>query len=240
MNPLVWHNNISGNESIFHETYDTARLQIIVTTTNGKYDVIIEVGCGTGEIIRQISIDMPRYGLDINDESIKFCCKQHSDTNIDVCVVDALHLFEWWKSQGLDKKFHKPLIICTDNTISIMPKHMRGVVVNQMLALAGIDGLCMISYWNGDYFSYAVTEYYKKNPLLCGEFDTHKHVDWESRKLVTPGDYSTEWPILKNIHHLLETIGINVPNVEEEASYGASHIHCKGLGIFVWFDQSSS
>jgi len=90
------------------------------------------------------------------------------------------------------------------------------------------------------FFSYAVMEYYKKNAPLCGEFDLHKHVDWEIRKLVTPANYSTEWIILKNIHQLLESIGINVPNLLKEPYYGEPHINCEGLGMFVWFDQSSS
>jgi len=151
MTPLAWHNSISEKNSIFLETYDATRSQVIDTATKGNYDVIIEVGCGTGDIIGQISTVIPRYGLDINEEFIQFCCEQHSHTNMDFCVVDALHLVEWWKSQGLDNKFHKPLVICTNNTINIMPKHIRGVVVNQMLALAGSDGLCMISYWNGNF-----------------------------------------------------------------------------------------
>ena len=240
MDPLAWHNSISDNKSIFHETYDATRRQVINTATKGNYDAIIEVGCGTGDIIGQMSTVIPRYGLDINDAFIKFCRKQHTDSSMNFCVVDALHLVEWWKSQGLDTKFHRPLIICTNNTISIMPENIRGVVFDQMLALAGNDGICMISYWNGDYFSYAVMECYKKNPFLCGEFDIRKHVDWESRKLVTPNDYSTEWPLLKNIHQPLKIMGIDVPNVEKEPRHCAPHIHCQGLGIFVWFDQSSS
>ena len=240
MTPWAWYNSISEKNSIFLETYDATRCQVIDTATKGNYDVIVEVGCGTGDIIGQMSTVIPRYGLDINEEFILFCCEQHSHTNMDFRVVDALHLVEWWKSQGLDTKFHKPLVIYTSNTINIMPKHIRGVVVNQMLALAGSDGLCMISYWNGNFFSYAVMEYYKKNVPLCGEFDINKHVDWENRKLVTPANYSTEWIILKNIHQLLESIGINAPKLLKGSHYGASNINCEGLGIFVWFDQSSS
>ena len=109
-----------------------------------------------------------------------------------------------------------------------------------MLALAGSNSICMISYWDGNLFSYAVMEYCKKNALLRGEFDIHEHVDWEIRTLATPANYSTEWHILENIHQLLETIGINAPIVGKEPHYGVPHINYKYLGIFVWCDQSSS
>ena len=33
-----------------------------------------------------------------------------------------------------------------------MPHELRGNVIDQMIAVAGANGLCMISYWNGTLF----------------------------------------------------------------------------------------
>jgi len=55
-----------------------------------------------------------------------------------------------------------------------------------MIAVAGEQGLCMVSYWNGNFFPHADINYYKENNAqLCGEFDVHQHVDWEKGILVT-------------------------------------------------------
>ena len=68
-------------------------------------------------------------------------------------VADALQLNAWWQEQGYATKYHKPLVICVNNTINIMPHELRGNVIDQMIAVAGTNGLCMISYWNGTFCS---------------------------------------------------------------------------------------
>lgn len=64
-------------------------------------------------------------------------------------VADALKLHDWWQEQGYATKYKKPLLICVNNTLNIMPHELRGSVIDQMIAVAGKEGLCMVSYWNG-------------------------------------------------------------------------------------------
>jgi hypothetical protein len=139
------------------------------------------VACGTGDVIGEMSTTVPCIGLDINENFIKLCDKNHPHDHMEFHVADALHLVEWWKSKGYDKKFSKPLVTCVSNTLNIMPEHLRGGVLEQILALSGKTGLCMVTYWNGNFFANAVMNYYKKNEPLCGKFHVHTHVDWDHR-----------------------------------------------------------
>jgi SAM-dependent methyltransferase len=240
MTPMAWHNSVASKDSIFRETYEATRHQVEGTALRGGFDVIIEVGCGTGDVIGAMNdTDIPRFGLDINEEFIRFCREQFPSPSVEFHVADALFLVDWWKSKGLDKKFHKPLVTCVNNTLNIMPEHLRGGVVEQMLNLAGPNGLCMASYWNGNFFSHAIMNYYKKNEPLCGQFEVHQHVDWEKRVMVTPTNYSTEWHHPDEVQQLLRAYDVDVSNMEDRCNYGkAPHINCEGLAIFVWFDHT--
>jgi sarcosine/dimethylglycine N-methyltransferase len=240
MTPLAWHNSVAEKGSVFLDTYKATRDQVVQTAERGGYDVIIEVGCGTGDIIGELDTKIPCYGLDINLDFLQFCREHHPHDHCEFLEVDALHLADWWKKKGFFEKYKKPLVTCVNNTLNIMPEHLRGGVVEQLLAVAGDDGICLVTYWNGNFFSHAIMNYYKKNPNLCGKFEVHKHVDWEKRCLLTPTNYSTEWHFPVEVQQLLRAYDVDVENIEPELQHGKPHVNCSALGIFFWFDRTST
>lgn len=241
MTPMAWHDSVARKDSIFYETYVATRHQLEETIINGQFDVILEVGCGTGDVIGKMETSIPRYGIDINADFLQFCKDTYTSEKCNFFIVDALKLTDWWKSEGLDEKFKKPLVTCVNNTLNIMPDHLRGGVIDQMLSIAGPEGLCMATYWNGEFFSHAVLNYYKKNPQLCGEFEISKHVDWDRRILVTPSNYSTEWHTPKEVELLMRTNDIDVSINKYQGKYdGQCCINCDQLAIFVWFDGTTT
>jgi len=240
MTPLAWHNSIAEEGSVFLDTYAATRDQVVKTAEEGGYDVIVEIGCGTGDVIGELNTNIQCYGLDINLEFLEFCRENHPHDHCEFHEADALHLVDWWRNMGFFEKYKKPLLTCVNNTLNIMPEHLRGGVIEQMLALAGDDGICMVSYWNGNFFSHAIMNYYKKNPNLCGKFEVHRHVDWENRCLLTPTNYSTEWHFPVEVQQLLRAYDVDVENIEPEAQYAKPHINCEGLAIFVWFDSTNT
>ena len=82
MTPLAWHNSIAEKDSVFVDTYLATRDQVVQTAEQGGYDVIVEVGCGTGDVIGEMSTKIPRYGLDINEEFLDFCRRNHHAENL--------------------------------------------------------------------------------------------------------------------------------------------------------------
>jgi sarcosine/dimethylglycine N-methyltransferase len=262
MTPMAWHKSVADKNSIFRPTYQATIDTLRKTAEEGGYDVILEVGCGTGDIIGEMNTQqvvrtsvskkgapqeqqrtIPCIGVDINKEFIDFCKTQHPHEACEFVIADALKLHEWWVQEGHNERYHKPLVICVNNTLNIMPHELRGGVVDQMIAVAGSEGLCMVSYWNGNFFSHAVMNYYQKNPQLCGKFDTHRHVDWKNSILVTPTNYSTHWQTPLAVQKLLRSYDVDVPVMVEQDDHsktGTAHIRCDSLAIFVWFDRTST
>jgi len=270
MTPMSWHKSIADKNSIFRPTYQATIDTLRKTAEEGGYDVILEVGCGTGDIIGEMNhqevvrtsissinvkglaeeatatpamVTIPCIGVDINKDFIDFCKKQHPHEACEFVVADALKLEDWWKEAGHADLYKKPLVICVNNTLNIMPHELRGGVVDQMMAVAGDDGLCMVSYWNGNFFSHAVMNYYKKNAQLCGEFVVHQHVDWEKRILITPTNYMTHWQTPLEVQALLRSYDVDVPTMvknDDLSKTGTSHIRSEALAIFVWFDKNST
>lgn len=242
MTPSAWFNSIGLEGSIFASTYQETRRQIQETAKRNGHDVIIEVGCGTGDVVGMLQTDVPCIGIDINQEFVNFCVEKYQREGCDFFVADALELSQWWQSKGFHEKYQKPLVTCVNNTLNIMPENLRGSVVDEMLTLAGPEGLCLVTYWNGNFFSHAVLNYYQKNEALCGSFEIHKHVDWERRVLVTPTNYSTEWHTPPEVQQLLRAYDVDVPRLisEGEPLWGEPHVNWEGLAVFVWFDQSST
>lgn len=271
MTPMAWHKSIADENSIFRPTYQATIDTVRKTAEEGGYDVILEVGCGTGDIIGEMNtqkavrtsvssvslkglseqaaasapsmVTIPCIGVDINKEFIDFCKNQHPHEACEFVIADALKLKEWWVESGNADLYSKPLVICVNNTLNIMPHELRGGVVDQMIAVAGQDGLCMVSYWNGQFFSHAVMNYYKKNPQLCGHFETHKHVDWDKRMLITPTHYMTHWQTPLEVQALLRGYDVDVSTMvktDDHSKTGTAHIRPEALAIFVWFDRNST
>ena len=178
MTPLAYHNSIADKDSIFRPTYQATIDTLCKTAEEGGYDAIVKVGCGTGDIIGEMNqqkilrtsitnlkdlesnntpmnseqmVTIPCIDVDFNKEFIDFCIQQHPHESCEFVVADALQLHAWWIEQGHDQTYHKPLVICVNNSLNIMPHELRGGVVDQMIAVASKDGLCMVSYWNGTY-----------------------------------------------------------------------------------------
>lgn len=264
MTPMSWHKSIADKDSVFRPTYQATIDTLRKTAEEGGYDVILEVGCGTGDIIGEMNAQdavrtsvsstnikgmveevavpktIPCIGVDINKEFIDFCKDQHPHEACEFVVADALKLHDWWKETGHAETYKKPLVICVNNTLNIMPHELRGGVVDQMIAVAGKNGLCMVSYWNGHFFAHAIMNYYQKNPQLCGKFETHRHVDWDKRILITPTNYMTHWQTPREVQALLRSYDVDVPamvSTDDLSKTGSAHIRAEALAIFAWFDQ---
>ena len=247
MAPSAWRESVASEGSIFTDTYEYTLHQINAAIKKERYDVVIEVGCGTSDIIGNIGgrqseacTNIQRFGLDINEDFIAFSKKHYAHDNCEFMVQDATTMKkEWWDKLGLGTKYKKPLVICVNNTLNIMPPEIRGDVVAQMLAIAGDDGRCLVSYWNGRFFSHAVMNYYKKNKDLCGTFSTDKHVDWENRTLLTSSSYSTTWCIPSEVQKLLRSYDVDIDEITHEPDDKKTydHINMQGLSIFAWFSS---
>ena len=184
LDPVKWHHSITTPDSIFLETYAFTRHQIQETILFGGYDVFIEVNCNVGAIIGMLMrmetiTTIPKFGLDYRHEYITFCQEQYktlttttdnnSNNNTTFEQVDPLQLTTWWKKINNKKKYQKPLIVCINNEILGLPiVHSQPLVVQQMLAIASTEGFCGLGFWNGNFFSHVMMNYYHVQQDLFG------------------------------------------------------------------------
>lgn len=233
-----WKNSVRNKDSVFYDLYQDTRRRIIDACGSHSYDVVVEVGCGTGEVIGFLDgTGTDRIGVDINDDFINHCRTNYVSDGLEFHVADAMKLGEWWVKMGYDKKYKSPLMVCPNNTIMIMPEEIRDTVIEQMRVVAGIEGRIVITYWNGRMFAHGVMGYYRKNSDLCGTFAlTEEHVDWQNKRIETRTSYKSEWPTSEDVCRWMASLHIDVDIVEPEMheTLEIDHIAEVGMGVYLW------
>lgn len=245
MEASAWSDSISKPGSTFYDLYQVTQDVIDDLLSRSSYDIVIEVGCGTGEVILALKTLLPRVGVDINPKFIEACedaaAKTNQTTNCTFYLCDATEFVSWWKEQGFREMYHSPLLLMCNNTFNIMPASIRYRVLQQMREVAGNNGKMVITYWNGQYFSHGVASYYLKNPQLCGEVDINQHIDWKEQTLISSTGYHTQWLHPASVLRLFRSY-----DLELKATSGlddANEENClfvRGLGIFVVFNSKTS
>eukprot|EP00968_Pinguiococcus_pyrenoidosus_P024446 scaffold4682_cov154-Pinguiococcus_pyrenoidosus.AAC.6 len=242
-----WQETIKDERSIFSDLYDITVRRIVEQLERNEHDVLLDVGCGTGDIINRLPSSLPCVGIDVNPLFVQECTNAAAERGTadrhKFFVLDAASLLAWWTKKGYSAKFQsistlRPLVICCNNAIPIMPEKLRPHVLSAMCRIAGAKerwlnascakGRCLVTWWHGRYFSHAVVNYYKKNPALCGTFDAEQGVDWENRSLVTATDYSTKWLVPRDVLVMLSSCDIPI-------HYDTFKLEEESLGIFTYF-----
>jgi SAM-dependent methyltransferase len=190
---------------------------------SGRRVSLIEVGCGTGEFIRD-SADTFRVavGLDFNPHFIQYCeesIPKGMEARQRYIHGDACKLTE-----EMEKHFPKKegllwndvrVVACVGNTIGIIPQELKAKVYEEMLNLAGDDGIMIMAYWNARWFGDAVQNFYHANPQLCGPF-SGESIDMSTCTLKTPSGYCTHWTSLEEAREVMEGLGVEIISIRDQ------------------------
>lgn len=226
LQPAFWEDSITAG--FFQNLYADTIWFMYRLTKEYNLTSLLEVGCGTGQIIEsasQMCMSMPEgkrgnmefFGLDINPAFIERC-KEAGKGGVQYHVADATKL-EAWTTIMLPPRSRRTLVLCVNNTLSIMPEEIRPRCVHQMRAVAGADGLVFLSYWNGRKFREGLLQFYKKNPQLCGNFEVAEQ-DFERRKLKTETGYTSHWPLEYEVENMLRCYGVPIKDILEVKTVG--------------------
>eukprot|EP00746_Dinoflagellata_sp_MGD_P155469 gnl/MRDRNA2_/MRDRNA2_85395_c0_seq3.p1 gnl/MRDRNA2_/MRDRNA2_85395_c0~~gnl/MRDRNA2_/MRDRNA2_85395_c0_seq3.p1 ORF type:complete len:397 (+),score=91.41 gnl/MRDRNA2_/MRDRNA2_85395_c0_seq3:91-1191(+) len=190
---------------------------------------LVEVGCGTGEFIRDTADNFRvAVGVDFNPHFIAYCNHeipkvrkdQHRYIHGDACKLVELMKENFPKEEGLlwdDAR----IVACVGNTIGIIPQELKETVYNQMLDLAGPQGILVMSYWNARWFGDAVQNFYHANPQLCGPFKGDS-IDLSTTTLTTPSGYCTHWTSVEEARQVMQSLGAEIISIKD-----------KGKGVLV-------
>jgi len=228
-----WRSAVYVNRAYFGDLCaDTADFIVNIAETvklSGRRVSLVEVGCGTGEFIRETA-DAFRVaiGVDFNPQFIEFCKQEAAKEGApqqryvqgDACALVDLMKTEFPPSEGLlwdDVR----IVACVGNTIGIIPENLKEAVYKQMLELAGPSGVVIMAYWNAAWFGDAVQNFYHANPQLCGEFKGES-IDLGATTLSTPSGYRTHWTSASEARAVMQNLGAEIISLKQ-----------KGKGVLV-------
>lgn len=165
----AWKQSVLTKESIFHELYQDTRRRLIEAVKTHSFDVILEVGCGTGEVIAHLEeVGIPRIGIDINAAFVDHCSEVYGgQSDLTFTVADATELSKWWDESGNANKYRAPLLVCPNNTLMIMPESIREDVLKEMRSVAGVQGRTCVTFWNKKMFAHGMYTRAHRIDLPC-------------------------------------------------------------------------
>jgi ubiquinone/menaquinone biosynthesis C-methylase UbiE len=214
----AWADSITSGKSVFTELYEDTRTMVMRHLAKNDYDCVIDICCGTGEIAGELDVDLPMFGVDINPNFIETAQKIYGSTKVQWEVGNAMEFSSWWmnKQRQIGKTFTKPLVICCNNSIQYIPD--TNEAYRQMKMVAGTQGKCLATFWNGNFFPCGVKDYYMKNESLCGKFELcAPFIDFEKRTLMTKTGYTSRWPRAEEIQKECANYGVHLTHVPPQS-----------------------
>lgn len=137
--------------------------------TSYKDCSIIDMGAGTGRVIFALDERLQRnsiryYGVEISDPMIKRANqkKQNYKGNSHIEFLKHnltdVNLCSYFNSDTVN------IVMCLYNTLGVVPADKRQGFVDNMIKIAGDDGLVIITAFSGDNFDFVAPKMY--NPMM--------------------------------------------------------------------------
>lgn len=186
--------------------------------TSEKKFTIIDLGSGTGRVLfalQEILGDSVSYcGLDASKPMVDLSNMKKSKLSLD--LISFLHYDV--TNPKIDEIFDDStkIVMCMYNTIGVIPAERRKQFFENVKNLAGKDGLCLISAFNGDNFSFVAPKIYHPMKQMVKRIDDDSFDEQKVAFRNSLGYYS-QWFTKNQINEFLgssvEPIPISV-NVE--------------------------
>ena len=189
---------------------------------------IIDMGAGTGRVIFALDEKLQNnsvqfYGVEVSDSMIKHANQKNQNhkgnLNIQFLRYDLRdpNLFEYFESDTVN------IVMCLYNTLGVIPSDKRQLFVDNMIKIAGDNGLAVITAFNGDDFGFVAPRLY--NPMLpmIKQIDEDSF-DEENRIFQNRLGFHSQWFTKNELKSLLrsnvEPISIDVEVDRKSYTFG--------------------
>lgn len=197
---------------------------------------IIDMGAGTGRVIFALDEKLQNnsvqfYGVEVSDPMIKRA-KQKSqnhkgNSNIQFLKYDLRdsNLFEYFKSDTVN------IVMCLYNTLGVIPSDKRQLFVDNMIRIAGNNGLVIITAFNGDNFGFVAPRLYNSMLSMIKQIDEDSF-DEKNRVFQNSLGFHSQW-FTKNelktlLHSNVEPIPINIEVDSKLHTFGNVFLNNQG------------
>ena len=208
--------SVENNDDVIILNYLKSEMKIVanlckqIIQKNKNKCSIIDMGSGTGRVIFSLDKILDDksvlfYGLDTSEHMIRKANKKNllhnpQNKNIKFLIADSTDS----KSYDLLLKETTNIVLCMYNTIGVLPVEKRSSFFENMIKLAGKNGLVIIEAFNGDDFEFVAPKLYVSMKKMVKEIDENSF-DKENRIFQNHLGFHSQWFMQDEIKNLLNT-----------------------------------
>ena len=205
-----------------------------VSKSNKKCS-IIDMGSGTGRVIFALDQRIQKksiqfFGVEVSDPMIKHANKKNLEqkrtSKISFLKYDLTdpNLFNYFKSDTVN------IVMCLYNTLGVIPDEKRQQFVDNMIKIAGEQGLVIITAFNGDNFGVVAPRLYNPMMPMIRQIDENSFDD-TNRVFHNNFGFRSQWftksELKTMLHSDIEPFSIDVVVEDQEATLGNVFVNRK-------------
>ena len=232
--------SVENNQDLTIVGYLQREIEILVNlcekiSTSNRKCSIIDMGSGTGRVIFALDQRIKKnsvqfFGIEISDPMLKHANKknlqQKRNSKISFLKYDLTdpNLFDYFKSDTVN------IVMCLYNTLGVIPDEKRQQFIDNMIRIAGKDGVVIITAFNGDNFGDIAPRLYNPMMSMIRQIDENSF-DENNRVFQNNFGFRSQWftksELKTMLHSDIEPIPINVVVEDKESTIGNVFVNRK-------------
>ena len=240
MDQKIWDNlavdydkSVENNENSLIVNYLKREIDILATLCESMCRLnnncsIIDMGAGTGRVVFALdkklhNTNVQFYGVEISEPMLNYAHKKNLNherfSKIDFVKSDLTNsnLYKYFNLNETN------IVICSYNTLGVIPFDKRQKFVANMKTIAGEKGLVILTTFNGDNFSFVAPKLYNSMMPMIRQIDDDSF-DEKNRLFQNSLGFHSQWFTKNELKSMLnsdvEPISIDVTINDASYTFG--------------------
>ena len=237
MDQKIWDNlavdydkSVENNENSLIVNYLKREIDILATLCESMCRLnnncsIIDMGAGTGRVVFALdkklhNTNVQFYGVEISEPMLNYAHKKNLNherfSKIDFVKSDLTNsnLYKYFNLNETN------IVICSYNTLGVIPFDKRQKFVDNMKTIAGEKGLVVLTTFNGDNFSFVAPKLYNSMMPMIRQIDDDSF-DEKNRLFQNSLGFHSQWFTKNELKSMLnsDVDPISIDVTINDASY---------------------
>ena len=221
MDQKIWDNlaadydkSVEDNENSLIVNYLEREIDILTTLCERMCRLnnncsIIDMGAGTGRVVFALdkklhNSNVQFYGVEISEPMLNYAHKKNLNherfSKIDFVKSDLTNsnLYKYFNLNETN------IVICSYNTLGVIPFDKRQKFVDNMKTIAGEKGLVILTTFNGDNFSFVAPKLYNSMMPMIRQIDDDSF-DEKNRLFQNSLGFHSQWFTKNEVKSMLDS-----------------------------------
>ena len=237
MDQKIWDNlavdydkSVEDNENSLIVNYLKREIDILATLCESMCRLnnncsIIDMGAGTGRVVFALdkklhNTNVQFYGVEISEPMLNYAHKKNlnherfSKINFVKSDLTNSNLYKYFNLNDIN------IVICSYNTLGVIPFDKRQKFVDNMKTIAGEKGLVILTTFNGDNFSFVAPKLYNSMMPMIRQIDDDSF-DEKNRLFQNSLGFHSQWFTKNELKSMLnsDVDPISIDVTINDASY---------------------